>query len=115
MLNKFDSNSKKPATANATQEINEHNTRPILKPSAWGSSPTSHSPDSQSEFAEPHESNPVAPDFKLRGTFQSPLLNSAVPMAVTCGIYSYRLQLLTNEVLESLKHNACDGCEEKGR
>ncbi|MBH3413662.1 DotU family type IV/VI secretion system protein [Pseudomonas putida] len=34
----------------------------------------------------------------------SPLLISAAAMAVVYGIYSYRLQLLTAEVLESLNH-----------
>lgn len=36
MLDKFDSNSKRPTTPNATQEINEHYSKPILAPSAWG-------------------------------------------------------------------------------
>lgn len=59
MLDKFDSNSKRPATPTATKKINEHNSKPILAPSAWGA------------------------------------------------------HLLTGKVLESLKHNASDGCEDK--
>jgi type VI secretion system protein ImpK len=80
MLDKSDSNSKKPVSSSFTQAINEHNAESILEPSAWGASASSHSPNSQPEFAEPPERYPADPDFQLRGTFQNPMIDAAMPL-----------------------------------
>ncbi|PVZ34431.1 type IVB secretion system protein IcmH/DotU [Pseudomonas sp. CC120222-01a] len=80
MLDQSDSNSKKAETKGVTQAIKEHNAASILEPSTWSASPSSHSPNSQPEFAELPERYPADPDFQLRGTFQNPMIDAAMPL-----------------------------------